>query len=106
MPVRKVQKNGRFKVGLVQMACGPSVARNIAGTKKLIAEAARGGAQVICLQEMFATQYFCQAEKQEYFKFAETIPGPQTEEMQAVAKKLGVVLIVPLFEKRAPGLYY
>jgi N-carbamoylputrescine amidase len=106
MPVRKVQKNGRFKVGLVQMACGPSVARNIAGTKKLIAEAARGGAQVICLQEMFATQYFCQAEKQEYFKFAETIPGPQTEEMQAVAKKWGVVLIVPLFEKRAPGLYH
>lgn len=106
MPARKVQRNGRFKVGLVQMACGPSVAKNIAGTKTLIAEAARRGAQVICLQEMFATQYFCQAEKQEYFKFAETIPGPQTEEMQAVAKKLGVVLVVPLFEKRALGLYH
>lgn len=106
MSARKVQRNGRFTIGLIQMACGPSGAKNIAGTKKLIAEAARQGAQVICLQEMFATQYFCQAEKQEYFKFAETIPGPQTEEMQAVAKKLGVVLIVPLFEKRALGLYH
>lgn len=106
MSARKVQRNGRFTIGLIQMACGPSGAKNIAGTKKLIAEAARQGAQVICLQEMFATQYFCQAEKQEYFKFAETIPGPQTEEMQAMAKKLGVVLIVPLFEKRALGLYH
>jgi len=88
------------------MACEPSVAKNIASAKRLIAEAARRGAEVICLPEMFATQYFCQAEKQEYFKFAESIPGPQTEEMQAVAKKLGVVLIVPLFEKRAIGLYH
>jgi len=106
MPVRKHPSNGRFTIGLVQMACGPSVAKNLAGAKKLVAQAARQGAQVICLQEMFATQYFCQAEKQEYFKLAESIPGPQTEEMQAVAKKHGVVLIVPLFEKRAPGLYH
>lgn len=106
MPARKHPKSGRFTLGLVQMACGPSVAKNVAGTKSLITEAAKKGAQVVCLQEMFATQYFCQAEKQEYFKFAETIPGPQTEEMQALAKKLGIVLVVPLFEKRAPGLYH
>ncbi|MFN0127736.1 MAG: carbon-nitrogen hydrolase [Verrucomicrobiales bacterium] len=106
MPARKPQRNGRFTIGLVQMACGPSVPANIASAKRLIAKAARQGAEVICLPEMFATQYFCQAEKQEYFKFAESIPGPQTEEMQAVAKKLGVVLIVPLFEKRAIGLYH
>ena len=97
---------GAFRIGLVQMACGPSVPQNIAGTKKLIAEAARRGAQVVCLQELFASQYFCQAEKQEYFSLAETIPGPQTEEMQAVAKKHGIVLVVPLFERRAPGLYH
>ncbi len=106
MPARKLQKSGRFRIGLIQMACGPSVEKNIALARKLIGEAAHGGAQVICLPEMFATQYFCQAEKQEYFRYAERIPGPQTEEMQALAKKLGVVLVVPLFEKRAPGLYH
>jgi N-carbamoylputrescine amidase len=106
MPVRKHQKNGQFTIGLVQMACGPSMAKNLARTKKLIVEAAGRGAQVICLQEMAVTQYFCQAEKQEYFKFAESIPGPQTEEMQAMAKKLGVAIVLPLFEKRAPGLYH
>lgn len=106
MPRPITRKNGPFKIGLVQMACGPSVEKNISATKKLIRKAADDGAQVICLQELFASQYFCQAEKQEYFKLAETIPGPQTEEMQALAKKLGVVIIVPLFEKRAPGLYH
>ncbi len=104
--MRKSRKASTFRVGLIQMACGPSVPKNIARTKDLIAQAAKKGAQVICLQELFASQYFCQAEKHEYFKLAETIPGNQTEEMRAVAKKHGVVLIVPLFERRAPGLYH
>ncbi len=95
-----------FTVGLVQMACGTSVQQNIEGTKVLVRQAAAQGAQVICLQELFASQYFCQAERQDYFSLAETIPGPQTEEMQALAKELGVVIVVPLFEKRAPGLYH
>jgi N-carbamoylputrescine amidase len=99
-------KGSSYRIGMVQMACGTSLEKNISKTKKLIAEAADKGAQVICLQELFASQYFCQAEKQEYFELAESIPGPQTEEMQAVAKKHGVAIVVPLFEKRAPGLYH
>ncbi len=100
------QPGGRFKIGLIQMACGPSVSKNVSATKRLVQQAAKQGAQVICLQELFASQYFCQAEKQDYFALAERIPGPQTEEMQSLARKLGVVIVVPVFEKRAPGLYH
>jgi N-carbamoylputrescine amidase len=102
----KSRQNGTFRTALIQMQCGPSISKNLTRTKTLIASAAKQGAQVICLQELFASQYFCQAEKAEYFSLAETIPGPQTEEMQSVAKKHGVVIIVPLFERRAPGLYH
>ncbi|MGI8603067.1 MAG: carbon-nitrogen hydrolase [Verrucomicrobiales bacterium] len=103
---RNSQNRGSFRAGLVQMACEASVQRNLRRAKTLIGQAARQGAQVVCLQELFASPYFCQAEKQDYFRYAETVPGPQTEEMQSVAKKLGVVIIVPLFERRAPGLYH
>jgi N-carbamoylputrescine amidase len=103
---RAFPDRGSFRVGLVQMACGPSVEKNITRAKSLIGDAARRGAQVVCLQELFASHYFCQTEKQEYFQLAETIPGPQTEEMRSLAKKLGICIVVPLFERRAPGLYH
>jgi len=106
MVQRKLQPSQPYRVGLIQIACGISVPQNIAKTKEMVRQAARQGAQVICLQELFASQYFCQAERQDYFKLAETIPGPQTEEMQALARELGVVIVVPVFEKRAPGLYH
>ena len=95
-----------FRVGLVQMACGPSVQKNITRARKLVAEAAQNGANVVCLPELFASQYFCQAERQEYFGLAESIPGPQSETMRALARKFGIVIIVPVFERRAPGLYH
>ncbi len=93
-------------IGLVQMSCEPEVAKNLAKAEARIADAAAQGAQIICLQELFTSQYFCQAEDHEFFKLAESIPGPSTEAMCAAAKKHSVVIIASLFEKRAPGLYH
>ena len=93
-------------LGLVQMSCSPDLADN---TEKAIAgirQAAEQGAQIVCLQELFRSQYFCQCEDHEYFKLAESIPGPTTERLGAVAKELDVVVIASLFEKRAEGLYH
>jgi N-carbamoylputrescine amidase len=93
-------------LGLVQMSCSPDLAEN---TEKAIAgirQAAEQGAQIVCLQELFRSQYFCQCEDHEYFKLAESIPGPTTERLGAVAKELDVVVIASLFEKRAEGLYH
>lgn len=95
-----------LKIGLVQMQCGPSVPENLRRTLEKIDEAAKGGAQVICLQELFASQYFCQAEDHKFFELAETIPGQTTEALSRKAKERGVVLIGSLFERRAAGLYH
>jgi N-carbamoylputrescine amidase len=102
----KPSAKGNVRIGLVQTRCAPDVAANLRKTEAKIREAARRGARIVCLQELFSGQYFCQAEKHEYFRLAETIPGPTTRKMQKLAAQLGVVLIVPLFEKRAPGLYH
>ncbi|MCP9761642.1 carbon-nitrogen hydrolase [Lacihabitans soyangensis] len=93
-------------IGLIQMSCTENVQENIAKTIVKIREAAANGAQIICLQELFSSLYFCDVEDHENFKLGEAIPGPTTETMQSVAKELGVVLIVSLFEKRAQGLYH
>jgi N-carbamoylputrescine amidase len=98
--------NRTVTLGLVQMSCSPDLAEN---TEKAIAgirQAAAQGAQIVCLQELFRSQYFCQCEDHEYFKLAESIPGPTTERIGAVAKELDVVVIASLFEKRAEGLYH
>lgn len=95
-----------INIGLIQMSCTGNVQENIAKTIVKIREAAAKGAQIICLQELFSSLYFCDVEDHENFKLGETIPGPTTETMQSVAKELGVVLIVSLFEKRAQGLYH
>jgi N-carbamoylputrescine amidase len=95
-----------FKVGLVQMAVGADLGKNLDRTVEKVAEASAKGAQVICLQELFRSPYFCQKEDASLFDLAETVPGPSTEAMAAVARRAGVTVIVPLFERRAPGLYH
>ncbi len=94
------------RLGLMQHACGPNPAANLKKTLALTEQAARKGAQIICTQELFRSQYFCQCEDHEYFKLAEPIPGPSTAAFQKIARKHGVVIIASLFEKRASGLYH
>ena len=94
------------KVGLVQMRCGADVQANVRKAVERTREAAAQGAQIICLQELFTSVYFCQVEDHKYFALAEEIPGPSTEIFCALAAELGVVIIASLFEKRAAGLYH
>ena len=96
----------KFKLGLVQMACGRDPNENLAKAEWRVREAAAHGAQIICLPELFRTPYFCREEDPELFALAEPIPGPTTERLGRVARELKVVLIAPLFERRAPGLYH
>src|SRR5262250_3253163 len=88
------------------MSCGPEPEQNLQKALERIADAASRGARVVCLPELFQTQYFCQREDAALFDLAEPIPGPGTEKLSAAAKKNGVVLVASLFEKRAPGLYH
>jgi N-carbamoylputrescine amidase len=94
------------RVGLVQMTCAPDPEPNMEKAVGRIREAAERGAQLICLQELFRSQYFCQTEDIELFKLAENIPGPSTERLGALARELGVVIVASLFERRAAGLYH
>lgn len=96
----------KVKVGLVQMSCSADVTENtnkaIAGIRK----AAENGANIVCLQELFTSLYFCDVEDHDNFKLAESIPGPTTMTLSEVAKENNVVIIASLFEKRAAGLYH
>jgi len=94
------------KIGLVQHRCTENVEENVNAAIRGVREAAARGANIICLQELFRSLYFCQAEDHKYFELAEPIPGPSTETFSALAKELGVVIIASLFEKRAPGVYH
>ncbi len=94
------------KIGLVQMACGEDAGANMKTAEQGIRQAVGQGAQIICLQELFQTLYFCQTEDQEHFNRAEEIPGPSTQAMSQLASELGVVLILSLFEKRSSGIYH
>ena len=93
-------------LGIVQMKCVPDVDANLARACDMVRAAARDGANVICLPELFRSQYFCQVEDHKYFAVAEEIPGPSTEALGRIAGELGVVVIASLFERRAPGLYH
>jgi N-carbamoylputrescine amidase len=93
-------------LGLVQTACPASPADNLAQTLAAADRAARDGAQIICTQELFRSQYFCQSEDYANFKLAEPIPGPSTAAFQKLARRRKAVVIASLFEKRAPGLYH
>jgi N-carbamoylputrescine amidase len=95
-----------FTIGLVQMSCGRDPDANLAKAVAKVEEAARAGARVVCLPELYRSQYFAQKEDVAIFDLAETVPGPSTEAIGAAAKKHGVAVIVPLFEKRAAGLYH
>ncbi|MCL4141806.1 UNVERIFIED_CONTAM: hypothetical protein GTU68_066240 [Idotea baltica] len=88
------------------MSCVSDVETNIQKAIEKTREAAAKGANIVCLQELFTSLYFCDVESPENFNLAEAIPGPTTERFQAVAKELGIVIIASLFEKRAKGLYH
>jgi len=94
------------KVGLTQMACAEDPKVNRAHQAALIERAARQGARIICTQELFTSKYFCQVEDHRFFKLAETIPGPTTDQFCKLARKHKVVIIASIFEKRAAGLYH
>jgi N-carbamoylputrescine amidase len=94
-----------FTIGLIQDHATNDVAANVARTEVHIREAARRGAQIICLKELFNAPYFCKSQQADRFDLAEAIPGPTTGRMQTLAKELAVVLIVPIFEREAAGIY-
>src|ERR1700744_3606348 len=95
----------KVNVGMVQMSCTADKQENLAKAIVKEREAAAKGAQIVCLQELFTSLYFCDVEDYDNFKLAEAIPGPSTDELSAVAKELNVVIIASLFEKRAQGIY-
>src|ERR1700691_1329038 len=93
-------------LGLIQTRCSPDPAENFARTAAKISQAARQGARLICTQELFTSEYFCQSENHDYFKLAEPIPGPSTIALQKLARRHKAVIVASLFEKRASGLYH
>jgi len=99
-------KSRVLSVGLVQTKVAKDKQATLAMTAERVREAARRGAKLVCLQELFASEYFCQSEDHAQFELAESIPGPTSAAMAKVAKELGVSIIVPLFERRAPGVYH
>jgi N-carbamoylputrescine amidase len=96
----------KFTVGLVQMRSGPDAEENLSRAAAKIREAAARGAQIICLPELFRSPYFCREENADLFALAESIPGPTTEALAAVAREQNVVLIVSVFERRGAGVYH
>jgi N-carbamoylputrescine amidase len=102
----KKSKSNSVSVGLVQMSCDEKPEANFKKAVSRICEAAKKGARIVCLQELFRSQYFCQTEDIELFKLAETIPGPSTDALSKVAREKKVVIIASLFEKRTPGIYH
>ncbi|MGI8432322.1 MAG: carbon-nitrogen hydrolase [Chthoniobacterales bacterium] len=94
------------KVALVQMQCGTDPTANFEKAIGFIREAAKQGGQIVCLPELFRSQYFCQAEDHANFALAEEIPGPTTKRLEEVAREVGAVIVASLFEKRAAGVYH
>ena len=105
MTHERVSEATAFTVGLIQDHADADAALNLARSEQLVREAAGRGAQIICLKELFNRPYFCKSQQCDRFDLAEPIPGPTTDRMQALAKELAVVLIVPLFERQAAGVY-
>lgn len=99
-------QQSKFRVGLIQMACSRDPNENLAKAEWRIREAAGNGAQIICVQELFRSQYFCREEKAELFDLAEPIPGPTTECFTKLARDLKVVIVGSLFERRTAGVYH
>jgi len=99
-------KADKVKIGLIQMSAGPDPKENVSKAVTRIESCVRKGAKIICLQELCTTLYFCREEDPNHFNLAEPIPGPSVDTFAGIAKKHSIVLIVPLFEKRAPGLFH
>ena len=104
MPKKK--PGNKTTVGLVQMSCEQKPEANLRKAIVGIGDAAKRGAQIVCLQELFRSPYFCQTEDIELFKLAESIPGPSTDALSKVARQKNVVIVASLFEKRAAGIYH
>jgi N-carbamoylputrescine amidase len=96
----------RYKIGLVQMAMSADPDANVRRAIAKVAEAAAAGARLVCLPELFRSQYFAQREDPALFDLSEPVPGPTTDALGKAAQQAGVVVIAPLFERRAPGLYH
>ncbi len=96
----------KFRIALIQTSCAIDPNQNLAKTEWKIREAAAGGAQIVCLQELFRSQYFCREENHDFFALAESIPGHSTDTLGAIARELGIVIIASLFERRSAGLYH
>ena len=96
----------KFAVALIQMSCGPDPDANVRHAADMVRKAARRGARVVCLPELFRTQYFCQREDAALFDLAEPVPGPTSQAIAEVARKAKVVVIASVFEKRARGVYH
>jgi N-carbamoylputrescine amidase len=101
-----VRQSESVVIGLVQMRCTDDPAANLGAAVERIAEAARQGAQIVCLQELFGSRYFCQTEDQRLFDLAEPIPGPSTDALCRAAAARGVAVIGSIFERRAAGVYH
>src|SRR5438034_733350 len=103
---KKSSSSRIVNIALTQMPCSADPDANLARQLNLIDRAAKGGAQIVCTQELFRSQYFCQVEDHRFFKLAESIPGPSTDAISKLAKKHKAVIIASLFEKRTQGLYH
>ncbi|MSU61200.1 MAG: carbon-nitrogen hydrolase [Pedosphaera sp.] len=104
--MKRFPKSSQLKLGLIQTSCSANINDNLKKTLRSVEESARRGANIICTQELFRSQYFCQSEDHKNFDLAESIPGPSTVAFQKLARKHGAVIIASLFEKRAAGLYH
>ncbi|MGK0188958.1 MAG: N-carbamoylputrescine amidase [Verrucomicrobiales bacterium] len=105
-PITTSATTSAFRIGLIQIACSSDISDNTARTISRVREAAASGAQVICLQELFYSHYLCQEENPDVFDLAIEIPGTLTDTFCTLAAELEVVIILPVFEKRARGLYH
>ena len=99
-------QRSKFRIGLVQMACSKDPNENLAKAEWRIREAAGKGAQIVCVQELFRSQYFCREEAPGFFDLAEPVPGPTTESFVRLARELQVAIVGSVFERRAAGVYH
>src|SRR5690242_3500714 len=111
MPKKRLNNNRSHRdasipLALTQIACSADLDANLSNQLRLIERAAKSGAKIVCTEELFRSQYFCQVEDHRFFKTAETIPGPSTDVLTKLARKHKIVIIASLFEKRAQGLYH
>src|SRR4030095_1435381 len=104
-PEPRAQNPEPFSIGLIQDHATTDVGSNLQRTDRLVREAASKGAQIVCLKELFQAPYFCKSQQSDRFDLAESIPGPTTDAMQRLAKELAIVLVAPIFERQAAGVY-